>query len=153
MPMRLGSDLPSLDGATEWLNLSDVQKDSLQHLKGNPLLIHFWAVSCHICHETMPSLLAYRDAYQPKGLQVVAIHMPRQEEDTDVDKVKADLEKYLITQPVAVDNQHLLAKAFQNEYVPAFFLFDKAGQLFFRTAGDKGFEKLQPKIEQLLSQN
>jgi thioredoxin-like negative regulator of GroEL len=28
----------------------------MEALKGKPLLVSFWAVSCHICHENMPKL-------------------------------------------------------------------------------------------------
>ncbi|GGJ00267.1 thiol-disulfide oxidoreductase YkuV [Alicyclobacillus cellulosilyticus] len=150
MPMRLGSPLPPLDGATQWLNTDQGAAEIAASLAGAPALIHFWAVSCHICHETMPSLITYRDEFAPHGLKTVAVHMPRQEADTDVAKVQADIQRYGITHPVAIDNLHQVAKAFQNEYVPAFFLFDPEGKLFFRTAGDKGFEKLRPKIQQLL---
>lgn len=144
MPMRLGTPLPPLTGATEWRN------GGLPELDGRPLLVHFWSISCHICHETMPALMEYKERYTPRGLQFVGVHMPRHESETDVARVEADIARFGITQPVAIDNQHAIAQAFQNEYVPAFFLFDRDGKLFFRTAGDKGFEKLEGKIEQLL---
>jgi thiol-disulfide isomerase/thioredoxin len=147
MPMRLGTPMPSLHGATEWLNTDGFDPESL---RDHPVLIHFWAVSCHICHEVMPDVVAYRDRYAPFGLKMVAVHMPKQESDTDTEKVKKDIADYGITQPVAVDNLHVIAEAFQNQFVPAFFLFDEEGKLFFRAAGDRGFQNLKPKIEQLL---
>ncbi|BCJ88580.1 TlpA family protein disulfide reductase [Effusibacillus dendaii] len=147
MPMRLGSPLPPLDGATEWFNAQGFDPAQLQN---HPVLVHFWAVSCHICHEVMPEVVAYRDTYKPYGLQFVGVHMPKQESDTDLEKVKQDIAEYGITQPVAVDNLHQVTDQFQNQFVPAFFLFDKEGKLFFRAAGDKGFQNLKPKIESLL---
>lgn len=33
--------------------------------------------------------------------------------------------------------------------VPAFFLFDAEGKLYFRAAGDKGYANVEPKIKQL----
>ncbi|MCX7570340.1 redoxin domain-containing protein [Tumebacillus sp. DT12] len=149
MPLRLGTDRPELTGATEWFAQDRLPSD----LAGKPLLVHFWAVSCHICHETMPDLIKYRDQYKEQGLEMVGVHFPRFEADTDLEKVKEDIAKYDISHPVAVDNMHQIAQAYQNEYAPAFFLFGPDGKLFFRTAGDKGFEKLQPKIEQLLGQD
>ncbi|WP_018132090.1 TlpA family protein disulfide reductase [Effusibacillus pohliae] len=147
MPMRLGSPMPSLEGATEWFNTDGFDPDSLRN---HPVLVHFWAVSCHICHEVMPEVVSYRDLYKEHGLKLVGVHMPKQESDTDLEKVKKDIADYRITQPVAVDNLHKITDAFQNQFVPAFFLFDKEGKLYFRAAGDKGFQNLKPKIEQLL---
>lgn len=144
MPMRLGTEMPSLDGATQWFN-------------GEPSLtpdkitfVHFWAVSCHICHETMGEVLRLRDEYADQGVQTVAIHMPRMEEDTDLDRIQRDIEKYGISQPCAVDNQHAIANQFGNEFTPAFFIFGTDGKLRFRAAGDKGFEKVEPKLQEAI---
>jgi len=150
MPMRLKSPMPSLDGATEWFNAEGFDP---KELEGNPVLIHFWAVSCHICHEVMDDVVSYVHKYKDHGLKVVAVHMPKQESDLDVEKVKKDIADYNIVQPVAVDNTHAITDAFENQFVPAFFLFDREGKLFFRAAGDKGLQNVQPKIEALLGLN
>ncbi|MFB5190369.1 redoxin family protein [Alicyclobacillus fastidiosus] len=144
MPMRLGSDFPSLEGATQWFNDEPVLEE------GKVTFVHFWAVSCHICHETMAEVLRIRDEYASKGLQTIAVHMPRMEEDTDVERIRKDIEKYGITQPCAVDNQIAIAQAFQNEFTPAFFVFGRDRKLLFRTAGDKGFQKVEPKVREAL---
>lgn len=148
MPMRLGSPMPPLEGATQTYNAEGFDPASLS---GQPVFVHFWAVSCHICHEVMGDVIRLRDQYKEKGLKVVAIHMPKEQGDLDQAKVKADMEQYGITQPVLVDNQHAITGAFQNQFVPAFFLFDAQGNLFFRAAGDKGLQNLGPKLDQLFS--
>lgn len=148
MPMRLGSPMPPLEGATGSYNAAQFDPASLS---GRPVLVHFWAASCHICHEIMPTLIEYRDRFREKGLQVIGIHMPREESDLEAARVERDIAQYGITHPVLVDNHHALAEAFQNQFVPAFFLFDAQGNLFFRAAGDKGLQNLGPKLEQLFS--
>lgn len=138
--------MPSLDGATAWINTSgqpNVESDKVT-------LVHFWAVSCHICHETMADVVKMKEQYEPEGLQTIAIHMPRYETDTDVEKVKHDIGEYGITQPVGVDSEHAVTNRFENEYVPAFFIFGKDGTLKFRAAGDKGFQKVEPKLREAL---
>lgn len=145
MPMRLGTPMPALDGAAEWLNGGQPELSS-----DGVTLIHFWAVSCHICHETMPDVMRIKEKYAGDGLQMVAVHMPRYESDTDVTKVHADIEEYGMSQSVAVDSTHALAQKFENEYVPAFFVFGADGSLKFRAAGDKGFQKVEPKIREAL---
>lgn len=146
MPMRLGTPMPSLEGST--LKLGNA--DALAIKKGHATLIHFWAVSCHICHETMNDVVRISEQYAKNGLQTIAIHMPRFEADVDTDKVKADIQEYHMSQPVLVDSNHTIAENFQNEYVPAFFVFGEDGMLKFRAAGDKGFQKVEPKIREAL---
>ena len=139
MPLRLGSPMPALSGATEWLNGEPAQAD----LRGAPVLVHFWAVSCHICHDNMPTLRKWRDEYGPRGLKLVGIHMPRQEDDMDVAKVREEVKAMDVTEPCAVDNTHAMADAFQNKFMPAYFLFDREGNLKSRTAGDAGLAMLE----------
>lgn len=139
MPLRLGTPMPSLAGATEWIN----GEPKWDELRGAPVLVHFWAVSCHICHENMPSIVEWRDAYAAAGLRVVAIHMPREEADTDVARVRDDVARMKITEPCGVDNLHAVADAFDNRYVPAYFLFDREGVLKSRAAGDAGIGLLK----------
>jgi thiol-disulfide isomerase/thioredoxin len=146
MPLRNGSLLPELSGATEWIN-GMPERDALL---GNPLLIHFWSVSCGICHENMPQIAAWRDEYTPQGLQVVAIHMPRQQSDTDVERVRQDIIAMGITEPCGIDNRHAVAQAFQNEYVPAYFIFTPQGTLCGRAAGYNGLKMIEQPLKRLI---
>ena len=139
MPLRLGTPMPMLSGATEWLNGEPAPGD----LRGSPVLVHFWAVSCHICHDNMATLRKWRDEYGPRGLKPVGIHMPRQEEDMDVAKVREEVKAMDVTEPCAIDNTHAMADAFQNKFMPAYFLFDREGNLKSRTAGDAGLAMLE----------
>ena len=129
MPMRIGTEMPSLEGATEWFNATGAA--AAAEAKGHPTLVHFWSVSCGICKENLPRVAEWRDERAAEGLRVVAVHMPRYEADTDVEAVREAVATYNITEPCAVDNGHKLRDAFQNEqgYVPAYYLFDAEGKL------------------------
>ncbi len=145
MPMRLRTPLPPLDGVTEWLN----GEPDLEAVKGSPLLVYFWAVSCHICHENMPKLQAWREEFVPKGLKMIAIHCPRMKSDTDVEKVKESLAEYGIVEPCGVDNLHKVKKAFDNDLWPAYFIFDEESNLKRRAAGNAGISMLEPILEEM----
>ena len=149
MPMRIGTSLPSLEGATEWLHGS--ADEALKDAAGRPVLIHFWSVSCGMCKENLPTVAEWREKYAPAGLRLIAIHMPRYPEDTNVDSVRETAGKYGITEPRAVDNEHKLRDAFQNEhgYVPAYYLFDEAHKLKSFAAGEYGTKVMGPALERL----
>lgn len=143
--------MPSLDGATAWLNgsLDEATKDT----KGKPTLVHFWAVSCGICKDKMPQLQELIAKYEPLGLQTVAVHMPRYEADTDLDTVNRAIEENRVIEPTAIDNLHKLREAFQNEqgWVPIYFLFDGEGKLKTRAAGEFGVTLLQTALEKMFT--
>ena len=151
MPMRIGTEMPSFEGATQWFNATKAHVS--EEVKGQPTLVHFWAGSCHICKENMPRVGEWRDNRRDEGLRVVAVHMPRYESDTDVEVVRDNLAKYNITEPCAVDNQHKLREAFQNEhgYVPAYYLFDENGKLKSFAAGERGLDMLSAALDRLLA--
>jgi thiol-disulfide isomerase/thioredoxin len=140
--------MPSLAGVTEWLN-GEPRWDAL---RDGPVLVHFWAVSCHICHDNMPTIAAWRDGYAAKGLTVIAIHRPREESDTDVARVREDMSRMRMTEPCGVDNNVAVADAFDNGYVPAYFLFDRAGALRSRSGGDAGLGLLKGALSRQLGE-
>ncbi|HWP42085.1 MAG TPA: redoxin domain-containing protein [Blastocatellia bacterium] len=150
MPMRIGTEMPSLDGATEWIT-GDAEQ-ALAEAKGRPTLIHFWSVSCSICKDNLPRISEWRDKYRDDGLRVIAVHMPRYPADLDVAAVREAIAKYNITEPCAVDNDHKLRDAFQNEqgYVPAYYLFDDRGRLRSFAAGERGLDMLFSAMNRVL---
>jgi hypothetical protein len=103
-----------------------------------PVLVHFWSASCQICHDNMTTILELRDTYAARGLRVIAIHLPREREDADVERVREQVVRLKITDPCGVDSAAAVADAFDNRYVPAYFLFDRSGLLRSRAAGDAG---------------
>lgn len=153
MAMRIGTEMPALDGATEWFGGTQVHAEALA-LEG-PTLVHFWSVSCGMCKENLPRVAAWREERKADGLRVIAIHMPRYEADTDVESVRDAIAKYGITEPCAVDNQHKLRDAFQNDqgYVPAYYLFDAQRKLRSFAAGERGLDMLSAAVDRILAQS
>lgn len=146
--MRLREPMPELAGATDWLN-GEVTREELVGEK--PTLIHFWSVSCHLCKESMPDVNEFRDNYK-EDLNVVAVHMPRSEDDLDLELIKSVATEHDITQPIFVDNAMKLTDAFDNEHVPAYYVFDKDGQLRHFQAGGSGMKMLEKRVNRVLDE-
>ena len=150
MAMKIGTEMPRLEGATEWFGGTQAHAES--EITGRPTLVHFWSMSCGICKDNLPRVGQWRDEKRAQGLRVVGVHMPRYETDTDVEQVRELISKYGITEPVAVDNEHKLKDAFHNDngYVPAYYLFDAEGKLKSFAAGERGLDMLKSALERLL---
>ncbi|HEX6622635.1 MAG TPA: redoxin domain-containing protein, partial [Pyrinomonadaceae bacterium] len=151
MGMRIGTEMPQLDGATGWINKPG--PDAAEEVKGHTTLVHFWSVSCHICKENMPRVSEWREKRREEGLRVIAIHMPRYPADMDESVVREAIEKFNITEACAVDNDHKLRDAFKNDqgFVPAYYLFDTEGKLRCFAAGERGLAMLGPALERVLA--
>jgi thiol-disulfide isomerase/thioredoxin len=143
--MKLREQMPELTGATEWIN-GEVTKEDLI---GKPTLIHFWSVSCYLCKEAMPEINDLRDEYDDE-LNVVAVHMPRSEDDLDLGVIRSMAMGHDITQPIFVDSEHKLTDAFENKYVPAYYVFDAEGNLRHFQAGGSGMNMLKKRINRVL---
>jgi thiol-disulfide isomerase/thioredoxin len=151
MGMRIGTEMPRLDGATEWFGGTQAHAEA--EAKGHPTLVHFWSLSCSMCKDNMPRVAAWRDELRERGLRVIAIHMPRYEADTDVEAVREAIATSAITEPCAVDNEHKLKDAFQNDhgYVPAYYFFDGEGKLRGFAAGERGLDLLQATLDRVMN--
>lgn len=140
MPLRVGTELPSLEGAIQWFN-GEIGADALT---GHPVLLHFWAVSCPACLYNMNSLQKWRSEYSPSGLRLVAVHLPRMPQDRDIEKVERAIAEHGITWPCAVDNEGVLSERFDTgEVWPYYFLFDAEGKMRSRAAGGVGLRLLE----------
>ncbi|PDY49090.1 TlpA disulfide reductase family protein [Bacillus pseudomycoides] len=146
--MKLREQMPSLEGATEILNDAVTREDLIGD---KPTLIHFWSVSCYLCKEAMPEVNELRDEYDD-CLNVVAVHMPRSEEDLDLAVIEKMAESHDIIQPILVDSKHAITDAFENKYVPAYYVFDKEGKLRHFQAGGSGMPMLRKRLERVLNE-
>jgi thiol-disulfide isomerase/thioredoxin len=144
--LRSGALLPSFAGATRWIH-GEVTPDEL---RGRPVLVQFWAMSCHICKENLPVLNDWKAKYGPLGVRFVSIHMPRGPADTSIEAVEEAVREHGMDEPVAIDNDHTIGNRFETGGLwPAYFLFDESGKLRSRAAGAAGLSVMQSAIERL----
>ena len=95
----------------------------LKDLKGQVVLVNFWATWCPPCRKEMPDLQALYQKLQKKGLVVLALS------DEDEGKVRPFIEKEGYRFPVLLDAGGAAAKQFRVDGIPKNFLFDRNGQL------------------------
>src|SRR5690349_12266472 len=61
-------DLPSLEGATDWINSKPLSREDL---RGKVVLIDFWTYTCINWLRTQPYIRAWAEKYKDKGLVVI----------------------------------------------------------------------------------
>ena len=146
--MKLREQMPELEGATAWLN---GKKTKAELVGEKPTLIHFWSVSCHLCKEAMPEVNAIRDRLK-KSLNVIAVHMPRSADDLDLADIKLVAAAHNMTHPIFVDSKVKLTDRFDNDYVPAYYVFDRDGRLRHFQAGDGGMTMLEKRVKRMIDE-
>ncbi len=149
MALALHTPLPSLEGVDTWIN----GDPPIGTLKQKPLVVHFWSMSCFVSHGTIESLNKLRDTYGKRGVGFISIHQPRSASDTDVSAVKHDaMAEMKMTQPCAVDNEHVIVERFQNFAVPTLYVFDRNHKLRRFQSGDRGYERIEEMLDRVLSE-
>src|SRR6478609_6904089 len=77
--------LPSLNGATQWLNSPPLTPAGL---RGKVVLVDFWTYTCVNWLRTLPYVRAWADKYHDQGLVVIGAHTPEFPFEKDIDNVK-----------------------------------------------------------------
>jgi thiol-disulfide isomerase/thioredoxin len=113
-------------------------------------LIQIWTFACINCQRTLPYVTKWHETYGNRGLKVVGIHTPEFPFERDINQIKTALKKHKITYPIAVDNQHKMWSAYNNEYWPHLFLADRRGVIQYDHIGEGAYDTTEQKIRQLL---
>jgi len=139
--------IPSLDGATEWLNSEPLGP---AELRGRVVLVNFWTLTCINWLRQEPYVRAWSRAYRDDGLVVIGVHTPEFSFEHDVAGVRDAIAERTIDYPVAVDNDYTIWDAFTNNYWPALYFVDQDGIIRDEHFGEGRYEESEGVIQQLL---
>ena len=140
---------PALAGATEWLNSPPLTGDAL---KGKVVLVDFWTYSCINCLREIPYVRAWAEKYRDRGLVVIGVHAPEFAFERNADNVRKAVADLKIGYPVAIDNDYMIWRAFQNQYWPALYFVDAQGRLRDNHFGEGDYDGDERVIQQLLAE-
>ncbi|WP_226503862.1 cytochrome c biogenesis protein DipZ [Pseudomonas sp. MWU16-30317] len=145
--LPIEGDLPSLDGAVQWLNSPPLTAEGL---RGKVVLIDFWTYSCINCLRTLPYITAWADKYRDQGLVVIGVHSPEFAFEQDAGNVTKAMKKLGVNYPVAIDNDFSIWRTFNNQYWPAHYFVDANGHIRYHHFGEGNYAESEQVIQQLL---
>ena len=147
MDASAGVHMPSLDGATGWLNSEPLGP---AELRGHVVLVNFWTLTCINWLRQEPYVRAWSRAYRDDGLIVIGVHTPEFGFEHDIDCVRQAVKTRDIDYPVAQDNDYGIWSAFANHYWPALYFVDKDGVIRDQHFGEGRYEQSERVIQELL---
>ena len=139
--------MPSLDGATGWLNSEPLGP---AELRGHVVLVDFWTLTCINWLRTEPYIRAWSAAYRGDGLIVIGVHTPEFSFEHEIGLVRQAVNERAVDYPVAVDNDYAIWSAFDNNYWPALYFVDTDGILRAHHFGEGHYEQSERMIQRLL---
>jgi thiol-disulfide isomerase/thioredoxin len=142
--------LPDLGGADHWFNTAPLSKRSL---RGRVVLVNFWTYSCINSLRPLPYLKSWATQYKNDGLVVLDVHTPEFNFEKERANVDWAVREFNVTYAVAMDNDYRIWHAFQNQYWPAFYLFDGNGSIRYSRFGEGQYDESERTIRALLKEN
>src|ERR1700761_7357302 len=101
--MDMRQHMPSLQGATGWINTPPL---TTADLRGKVVLVEFWTYTCINWRRTLPYVRAWAEKYRDAGLVVIAVSTPEFSFEKDMDNVAAAVKNMKMDFPVAIDNNY-----------------------------------------------
>ncbi len=109
----------------------------LSELRGEVVMINFWASWCGPCRQEMPLLEELYSEYQPLGFTILGVNV---EEDSS--KAKAMLSEIPVSFPVLFDTRSQVSKLYDVVAMPSTVLVDRDGNVRYLHHGYKpGYEQ------------
>jgi thiol-disulfide isomerase/thioredoxin len=143
------ADLDSLAHADEWLNSPPLTAAAL---RGKVVLVDFWTYTCINWLRTLPYVRAWAQKYRSQGLVVIGVHAPEFAFEKNLNNVRWAVKELQVDYPVAVDSEHVIWRAFDNQYWPALYFIDSQGRLRHHHFGEGAYEQSEMVIQELLAE-
>lgn len=129
------------------LKTLDGSQITLSDLRGQPVLINFWASWCGPCRREMPELIRVYANYRDKGFIVLALNLTHQ--DT-LPAVAAFVEEFRIPFPVLLDEAGEVTKLYQLRGIPVSVFVDRTGVVRRVYTGAMTGEQLDQFVAEIL---
>jgi cytochrome c biogenesis protein CcmG/thiol:disulfide interchange protein DsbE len=141
-PVGAGQSAPDFDLAT-----FDGPALKLSDLRGQVVVVNFWASWCKPCEEEAAALESTWRYYQAQGLPVMFLGVDYVDTETEA---LAYLERFDITYPNGPDLQTRISQDYRIRGVPETFFVDQTGTLVLVKVGPTDEAELRQVIDPLL---
>ncbi len=118
---RAGAPAPAPEFALPAMDGSELR---LSELKGQVVMINFWATWCGPCRQEMPLLQQLQVKYEPLGFTLVGINV-----EPESAGARTWLEKVPVTFPILFDRQNQVAERFGVQGMPSSVFVDRSGNV------------------------
>ena len=132
--MENGSKLPNFE-QFEWIGKKP-------RLRGKPILVLFWSISCHDCKIVLRKLVN-KEWSLIDQFDIVSVHMPRSEKDTNTEQLEQFRKEWKIQFPILNDYELHCSTKFRNQFVPTVYLFSADEVLVGKVFGSNPFRRLE----------
>lgn len=139
-----------LSGLMPDFTLSSVKDGNirLEELRGQVVMLNFWATWCGPCRQEMPELQALYDRYSKAGFTILGINIENSKNASKKREIDSFVAEKALTFPILYDNQKDVTTMLENQFLgksmgmPTTVFLDRGGNArFLHQAYKPGDEK------------
>lgn len=144
-----------------WLNSSGMD---IKSLKGQVVVMIFWAPWCPSCRATLPSIVEIYNENKDRGLMVIGysrlygeyrddvVNLGKVKKEEELENIRKYLDRTKISFPVLVAEDKTDYETYKISGIPTLVVMDKKGKISFTKMGSGDIPFLKQKIKQLLEE-
>lgn len=123
----------------------------LEQYRGQVVLLNFWATWCEPCQRELPALQAAHERYGGEGLTIIGVNLADDElkQGTTPDDIRAFLDQYGVTFPIALDVEGKTTDAYRVFPLPTSFFIDPTGQIRYVHVSELRFDDISARFNEL----
>lgn len=127
----------------------DGKNVKLSELRGEVVMVNFWASWCGPCRQEMPILDAMYEEYQDLGFTILGVNV-----EEDPNAAKKLLKSIPVTFPILLDGENSVSKDYDVVAMPSTFMVDRDGNLRYKHLGYlPGYEnEYERQVRELLAE-
>ena len=139
--------IPGAEAPDFTLNDPQGNPVTLSSLRGQYVIVDFWASWCKPCRAGMPAMKELYAKYHKKGLEIIGVS-----DDNDHDKWRQAIEQdqtpwiHVVDEFPEENKPARVISSYGVHYIPSYFLLDKEGKVI----GKMEHEELETKLAELL---
>jgi len=139
-------ELTEIDG---WIN-SDAT--GLASYDGQVRIVQFWTFGCRNCKNTLPHLKEIYNQWHPQGLEIIGVHAPEFDYESDPANINKAVVEQGISWPVALDTEKSNFRSWQGSrrFWPRTYVIDQNGQIRFDHIGEGAYDELEATVAHLV---
>ncbi|MFD1360776.1 peroxiredoxin family protein [Lentibacillus salinarum] len=126
------------------LETMEGEQMKLSDLRGQRVMVNFWATWCPPCRAEIPDLQKF---YENKDIEILAVNL------TDTESNRSDVQEFVadfgMTFPVLLDENTEVANQYQIQPIPSSFMIDSDGRIQFKALGAMNYELMVQEFEKM----
>jgi cytochrome c-type biogenesis protein CcmF len=128
------------------LDLLDGSAVTLSDLRGQVVVVNFWATWCPPCEDELPDLQTVWEAYQAEGVVLLGVAF-----DDEASPVQEMASRFGVTYPLGLEAGDRISSAYGVTAVPETFVVDQEGRVAYIHIGPVTGETLRVELDRLLA--